>query len=154
MSPLRQALSYLPPSLYSVIYLIDGKSILFKFFTFSPQFLNRSKIHIKFAVLTTLKCTVQCIQYIHTVVLPSPPSSSRTLLGQRWMSQDHLAHPLSLYLGKLMMPRGKGTCQETLPVRIKVRIRMSGSLCSVSPSMWPSQASPRMPHTQSHRIDI
>ena len=99
MPPLRQALSYLPPSLYSVIYLIDGKSILFKLFTFFPQFLNLSKIHIKFAVLTTFKCTVQCIQYIHTVVLPSPPSSSRTLgeipqlLGQRWMSQDHLDPP-------------------------------------------------------------
>lgn len=79
MSPLRPALSYLPPSLYSVIYVIDGKSILFKFFTFFPQFLNRSKIHIQFAVLTAFKCAVPYIQYSHTVVAPSPPSSSRTL---------------------------------------------------------------------------
>lgn len=126
---IRLALPYSPASLYSVTHARDSKSILLKMFTLSSQFLNRSRIHIRFAILTACKCTVRCIRYTHTFGLP-PRSSSFSisgeilkLLGQRRMSQDCLDTASQFISGEIDTRGREGTCQETSPVRIKVKIR-------------------------------
>ena len=106
-----------------MIHATDSESILLKLFTLSSQFLNRSRIDIRSAVLT-----LGCIQYTHTFGLPSLSSSFSIFgeilksLGQRWKSQDCLDTPSQFILGKLTPGARKGLARRHRQSESKSRL--------------------------------